>query len=156
MLDQQLTSGGDGGGGSGEPTGPGLHGTGLDATSYGDTTLQPGRRNRLTYEPDQPFIVKFTNQGENDEFDIKVTLRIARASGGYADHAVQDRPEASRRSEKATVELPLDQQPPLGHRGDDPRRPSPRCRARRRPTTTRSTYPALFDAGLGARRLSAS
>jgi hypothetical protein len=74
QLDQQLTSGG---GTSGQPTGPGLHGTGLQSTTYGDTTLQPGTTvNRLTYTPGQEFVVKFTNQGDNDEFQIKVTLRI--------------------------------------------------------------------------------
>ncbi len=40
VLDQQLTSG-DGGGG--EPTGPGLHGSGLDSTLYGDVTAAARR-----------------------------------------------------------------------------------------------------------------
>ena len=97
VLDQQLSSGT--GGGGGEPTGPGLHGTGLDSTSYGDTTLQPGVTNRLTFEPNQPFAVKFTNQGENDEFDIKVT-RADLERGRQPDHAVQDRPEARAAGER--------------------------------------------------------
>ena len=74
-----------------QTTGPGLHGTGLDATSYGNVTLQPGTSNRLTYVEGQPFTVAFTNQGENDEFNVKVTLQIRRQSGN-PDHAQQDRP----------------------------------------------------------------
>src|SRR3954465_12509842 len=110
VLDQQLTSGGNGG--SGQPTGPGLHGTGIDSTTYGDTTLQPGTTNRLTYQPNQPFVVKFTNQGENDEFDIKVTLRISGESGTPIPLS-KTVPKLAPQ-EQATVELPLDRQPPLG------------------------------------------
>jgi hypothetical protein len=109
VLDQQLTS--TGGGGQGEPTGPGLHGTGLDATSYGDVTLQPGTTNRLTYEPGQAFTVKFTNQGENDEFDIKVTLRIQSESGEPI--TLSDTIPKLAPQESATAELALDKQPPL-------------------------------------------
>jgi hypothetical protein len=109
VLDQQLTS--TGGGGGGQPTGPGLHGTGLDATSYGDVTLQPGTTNRLTYAPNQPFSVKFTNQGENDEFDIKVTLRIQSESGKPI--TLSDTIPKLAPQESATAELALDSQPPL-------------------------------------------
>ena len=63
---------------SGQPTGarPARHRARL-ASTVGDTTLaarraEPAHRTA----PTPTFIVKFTNQGENDEFDIKVTLRI--------------------------------------------------------------------------------
>jgi hypothetical protein len=108
VLDQQLTSGGDGGG---EPTGPGLHGSGLDSTNYGDTTLQPGVSNRLTYEPGTGFTVNFTNQGENDEFDIKVTLRIQREGDDPITTSTTIPKVATGAS--ATAELPLEDQPPL-------------------------------------------
>jgi hypothetical protein len=107
VLDQQLTSGG----GGGQPTGPGLHGTGLDATSYGDTTLQPGTNNELTYEPSGEFSVRFTNQGENDEFDIKVTLRIQPESGEPI--TLSDTVPKLAPQESATATLALDKQPPL-------------------------------------------
>jgi hypothetical protein len=117
-LDQQLSS--DAGGGDGstdgrdpdEPTGPGLHGTGLDATSYGNVTLQPGASNRLTYVEGQPFTVAFTNQGENDEFNVKVTLKIS-GGGGGAITLNKTIPQIAQ-GEKATVELPLNRQPPFG------------------------------------------
>jgi hypothetical protein len=109
VLDQQLTSG-DGEGG-GEPTGPGLHGSGLDSTNYGDVTLQPGTSNQLTYEPGTGFVVNFTNQGENDEFDIKVTLRIIR-EGEDPITTSETIPKVAA-GQSATAELPLEEQPPL-------------------------------------------
>jgi hypothetical protein len=115
-LDQQLTTdaGDDGEGGRDpdEPTGPGLHGTGLDATSYGSVTLQPNTSNRLTYVQGQPFTVAFTNQGENDEFNVKVTLRI-RPQSGKPITLTKTVPTIAQ-GEKATVELPLNRTPPIG------------------------------------------
>jgi hypothetical protein len=110
VLDQQLTGGG-GGGGGGQPTGPGLHGTGIDATSYGDTTLQPGTANQLTYAPGQSFSVRFTNQGENDEFDIKVSLRIEHE--GDNPIRLSDTIPKLVPGESATAELALEDTPPL-------------------------------------------
>ena len=140
VLDQQLTSG-DGGG---EPTGPGLHGSGLDSTLYGDVTLQPGVSNQLTYEPGTGFTVNFTNQGENDEFDVKVTLRIMR-EGGDPITTSETIPKVAA-GETATAELPLDDQPPLDTAVEIRVRSQP-CPARRRRTTTGPTYPALFERG---------
>ena len=66
-----------------QPTGPGLHGTGLNATVLRQRHPAPGR-----VEPARPTSrarrsrSSFTNQGDNDEFNVKVTLKIARASGG--------------------------------------------------------------------------
>jgi hypothetical protein len=115
-LDQQLTTDagedGEDGRDPNEPTGPGLHGTGLDATSYGSVTLQPGTSNRLTYVQGQPFTVSFTNQGENDEFNVKVTLRI-RPQSGKPITLTKTVPQIVQ-GEKATVELPLNREPPIG------------------------------------------
>jgi hypothetical protein len=142
VLDQQLTTGG--GGGTGQPTGPGLHGTGVDATSYGDTTLQPGTTNRLTYTPNQPFTVKFTNQGENDEFDIKVTLRI---SGGTGSPITLSKtvPKLAPQ-ESATVELPLDKQPPLGAAATITTTVA-KVPGEKKTDNNKSEYPALFERG---------
>ena len=95
-----------------EPTGPGLHGTGLNATSYGDITLSPTASNRLTYVKGQAFLVAFTNQGDNDEFNVKVTLKIARESGSPI--TLNKTVEKIAKGEKATVELPLNREPPVG------------------------------------------
>jgi hypothetical protein len=115
-LDHQLSRDGDGDGDGappeGQTTGPGLHGTGLDATSYGNVTLQPGASNRLSYVPGQPFLVAFTNQGDNDEFNVKVTLRIARDSGSPI--TLTKRVPTVAKGERVTVTLPLNKEPPLG------------------------------------------
>ena len=142
VLDQQLTSGGDTGGG--QPTGPGLHGTGVDATSYGDTTLQPGVTNRLTYAPNQPFAVKFTNQGENDEFDIKVTLRI-QSEGGQSITTSKTVPKLAPQ-ESATVELEPSKQPPIGT-AVTIRVVVAKVPGEEKVDNNRSEYPALFERG---------
>jgi hypothetical protein len=110
QLGQQLSAGS--GRDKNEPTGPGLHGTNIDSVSYGDTTLQPGASNQLTYSPDSTFSVKFTNGGDNDEFDIKVTATIAGGSGDpikLSDTIDRVAPKAS-----ATANLALEESPPLG------------------------------------------
>jgi hypothetical protein len=109
-LGQQLSAGA--GRDKGEPTGPGLHGTNIDSTSYGDTALEPGQPNQLTYNADTTFAVKFTNGGENDEFDVKVTVKISGGSGKaitLTDTIDQIAPQAS-----ATAEFALEDPPPLG------------------------------------------
>jgi hypothetical protein len=109
-LGQQLSTGS--GAQSNQPTGPGLHGTGLNGTSYGNTTLQPGVTNRLTYVAGQAFTVSFTNQGDNDEFNIKVTLQIARESGSPI--TITRTVQKVAQGEKATVTLPLNKKPAAG------------------------------------------
>jgi hypothetical protein len=142
VLNQQLTSGG--GNGGGQPTGPGLHGTGLDSTSYGDTTLQPGTTNRLTYDPGAAFAVQFTNQGENDEFDIKVTMRI-QGEGGDPITLSETIPKLAPQ-ESATAELPLEEQPPLDTAVTVTVRVAP-VPGEEKTDNNRSEYPALFSRG---------
>jgi hypothetical protein len=110
QLGQQLSAGT--GRDKNEPTGPGLHGTNIDSVSYGDTTLQPGASNQLTYSSDSTFAVKFTNGGDNDEFDIKVSVTIEGGSGSpikLSDTIDQVAPKAS-----ATANLALEKPPPVG------------------------------------------
>ncbi len=95
-----------------QSTGPGLHGTGLNATSYGNVTLTPSASNRLTYVKGQPFLVAFTNQGENDEFNVKVSVKITGGSGSPI--TLNKTVEKIAKGEKATVELPLNRAPAVG------------------------------------------
>jgi hypothetical protein len=141
VLDQQLSSGGSG---NGQPTGPGLHGTGIDSTTYGDTTLQPGTTNRLTYQPNQAFVVKFTNQGENDEFDIKVTVRLSGESGNPITLS-KTVPKLAPQ-ESATVELPLDRTPPIGS-AVTIRSTVAKVPGEQKTDNNKSDYPALFTRG---------
>ena len=71
-LGQPSTGGGTTDGG--EPA-PGLHGTGLDSVSVEGLTLEPDAPNRIPATA-REFTVTFTNQGENDETDVQVVLRI--------------------------------------------------------------------------------
>jgi hypothetical protein len=106
-LGQQLAAGD--GGARGEPA-PGLHGTGIDSVQVGDQTLQPGTANRIPYGPDTEFTVNFTNQGEHDEVDIRVVMRI---EGGARPITVQRTVASVAAGQAATATLGLDQRPPL-------------------------------------------
>jgi hypothetical protein len=107
-LGQQLSAEGAEGTGGREPA-PGLHGTGIDSVQVGDLTLQDGP-NRIPYGPDTEFVVNFTNQGENDEVDIDVVLRI---EGGPEPIRVTDNVPSLAAGESAAATLALDTAPPL-------------------------------------------
>jgi hypothetical protein len=106
-LNQQHTSG------SRKPgqVAPGLHGTGLDSVSVGNTTLQTGAPNRLPASADTAFVVKFTNQGENDEFDIKVSVSV---EGGGKPIKVTRTVNTVAKGQTAEATLALGQKPPTG------------------------------------------
>ena len=127
-----------------QPTGPGLHGTGLDATSYGNTTLQPGVTNRLAYVPGQAFTVSFTNQGDNDEFNVKVTLQISRASG--TPITINKTVQKIAQGEKATVTLPLNRTPPLDTALTINVNVAP-VPGEKKTDNNKSTYPTIFSRG---------
>jgi hypothetical protein len=140
QLDQQLSSGG---GASGEPTGPGLHGTGLVSTSYGDVTLQPDATNRLTYAPGQEFVVKFANQGENDEFGVKVTVRI---KAGTQQITLTATVQKVAKGTEAEARLPLNKTPPLGSAATISVQVAP-VPGEKKTDNNKSDYPALFTRG---------
>jgi hypothetical protein len=145
-LDQQLTSGNgnSGDGGKGQPTGPGLHGTGLTATSVGDQTLQPGVSNQITYQPGMVFVVAFTNQGDNDEFNVKVTLRIESESSSPI--TLTSTVPSIAKGAKATAELKLDRTPPLNTSAQI-RVTVAAVPGEKKTDNNKSTYPALFKRG---------
>jgi hypothetical protein len=141
VLDQQLTSGGKT---SGQPTGPGLHGTGLQSTAYGDVTLQPGTTvNHLTYTPGQDFVVTFTNQGDNDEFDIKVTVRI---QAGAQQTTLTTTVAKVAQGETAEAHLTLNKTPPLDSAATIKVQVAP-VPGEKKTDNNRSEYPAIFARG---------
>jgi hypothetical protein len=140
-LNQQLTSGGSSG--NGTPTGPGLHGTGLTSTAFNGVTLQPGTSNRLTYTPGQDFVVSFANQGENDEFGIKVTVRIS--SGAQQTTLTTTVPKVAR-GVTAEARLPLNKQPPLDSVATIRVQVAP-VPGEKKVDNNRSEYNALFSRG---------
>jgi hypothetical protein len=106
-LDQQLTSGSTK---TGTPA-PGLHGTGLESVTVGETKLQTDAPNRLPASADTAFVVRFTNQGENDEFDVKVSLSV---EGGDKPIKVSRTVDTVARGQTAEATLALGQKPPTG------------------------------------------
>jgi hypothetical protein len=105
-LGQPLSAAG--GGTGGEPA-PGLHGTGLDSTQVGDLTLQPDAPNRIP-ATEREFVVTFTNQGENDEVDVQVVLRIEGAGDPIrVVRTVDSVPQGT----QAEATLALPEAPPL-------------------------------------------
>jgi hypothetical protein len=146
QLDQQLTSGGSGktGGGKAQPTGPGLHGTGLNATSVGNQTLSPTSPNQITYQPGMIFFGAFTNQGENDEYNVKVTLRIESESG--TPITLNATVPTVAKGVKATAQLKLDRTPPLNTAATI-RVTVAAVPGETKTDNNKSSYPALFKRG---------
>ena len=106
-LGQQLSGGSKR---TGTPA-PGLHGTGLESVTVGQTKLNPDGANRLPAAADTAFVVRFTNQGENDEFDVRVVLRV---EGGPKALRVAKTVDTVARGQTAEVTLELGQKPPTG------------------------------------------
>lgn len=75
QLGAASASAGDDGG----PPAPGLHGHQLDSVSVDGVDLSPDASNRLPATPPPTFTVTFTNGGEHDESNVRVTVEI---SGG--------------------------------------------------------------------------
>jgi len=105
-LGQQLSTGGT----NGREPAPGLHGTGIDSVQVGDQTLTPDAANRIAYGADTEFTVNFTNQGENDEVDIQVVLKI---EGGPKPVRVQKSVASVPAGTAASATLGLGSAPPL-------------------------------------------
>jgi hypothetical protein len=84
---------------------PGLHGTGLvdGGVTVGDTALQAGAANRIPAST-KTITVKFQNQGENDETDVKVNVSIR---GGGKTVRGSDTVETIARGQTATADVRL-------------------------------------------------
>ena len=111
VSDRLGAAGGGGAGTSGTPA-PGLHGHGLVSTAVGDVTLQPGETaNRIPAGANIVFTVTFANQGENNEENVPVRIRIR---GAGKPITATRRVEQTTPGQNAEAEIPLDQAPPIG------------------------------------------
>jgi hypothetical protein len=101
------------GGTSSATAAPGLHGHGITSVSVGGTTLAPSPGiNRVPAGSGGPtFTVKFANQGDNDERNVRVTIRVSGA--GKPISQTKTIAQTKSRSD-ATVAIPLGQAPPVG------------------------------------------
>jgi hypothetical protein len=99
--------------GTTQPT-PGLHGHGLLSTSIGDKVLQPSSTGAVTTVPasaNVTFTIKFANQGDSDERNVKVSIRVK----GGGKNITQTKTIAQTKTKaEATVNIPLGQAPPVG------------------------------------------
>ena len=110
-LGAQASGSGGSDTGDEEPA-PGLHGHGLISTAVGDTTLEPGQTaNRIPAGSDTAFTVTLANQGDNEEQDVTVQVRIR---GDGAPITVRRRVEATQPGANAEVSIPLRTAPPIG------------------------------------------
>ena len=96
-----------------ENVAPGLHGHGLVSVAVGDTTLQPGEAaNRIPAGSEIAFTVTFANQGENEERNVNVSVRIR--GGGTRTITARRRVPSTQPGANAEAAIPLSQAPPIG------------------------------------------
>jgi len=92
---------------SGTPS-PGLHGHQLDSVSVNGTDLTTTGSNRVAATPPPTFVVTFTNGGENNETNVKVTVEITGAGTPIRAQTIVPTTTAG---EAATANVTLRQSP---------------------------------------------
>jgi hypothetical protein len=109
---ERLGQSAGGAGASGAAT-PGLHGHGLLSVAVGATTLQPQpATNRLPVGNGVTFSVKFANQGDNDERNVRVNIRVRSGTRTIVSQTKTIGQTKARTD--AQVDIPLGQTPPAG------------------------------------------
>jgi len=101
--------------GSSGTVAPGLHGHGLVGTSIGAVALNPeapGVTNRVPWSANPTITVKFANQGDNDESNVKVSISV-KATGAKAITATKTIGQTKAKTD-STVNIPLGAAPPAG------------------------------------------
>jgi hypothetical protein len=95
----------------GQPA-PGLHGHGLVSVTAGGVTLQPGEAsNRIPAGSNVAFDITFANQGDNDETEVNVAVRI---EGDGERISGRKRVDQTKAGTNAEVSIPLTEAPPIG------------------------------------------
>jgi hypothetical protein len=90
------------------------------------------------------FLVAFTNQGDNDEFNVNVTLRIESESSSPI--TIKTNVPSILKGAKATAELKLNRTPPIGA-STMIRVTVAGVPGEKKTDNNKSTYPALFKRG---------
>lgn len=96
---------------NGRPTGtptPGLHGHQLDSVSVSGVDLATTGSNRIPASPPPTFVVNFTNGGESDETNVKVTVEITGSGATIRAQAIVPNTTAG---EAATANVTLRRSP---------------------------------------------
>ena len=113
VADRVARLGGGGTGASADPAEPGLHGTGVAATTVqpSGTALNPGAAVDIPARRNLTFDVQVQNQGEHEEQDVTVRLTI---SGAGKPITVEDSIDAIAAGETQTASIPLPRLPTTG------------------------------------------
>lgn len=90
---------------------PGLHGHQLDSVSVNGVTLEPGGSNTVPATTPSTFEVTFTNGGEHDEQNVRVSVVV---SGSGAPQRAETVIPQSIAGEQTTATVELDGDPPTG------------------------------------------
>jgi hypothetical protein len=91
---------------------PGTHGHGIDSTSISGVTLQPSPAvNRIPAGSNPTVDVKFSNQGQNDEIDVRVLVAI---TGGPKPITATKTINQTKAGTSAEAQIPLTTAPPIG------------------------------------------
>jgi hypothetical protein len=92
---------------------PGRHGHALTSVAVGDETLEPGEAiNRIPAGARTVFAVSFANQGDNDETNVPVRVRIR--GGGTRTISALRRVPRTEAGGDAQAQVPITQAPPIG------------------------------------------
>jgi hypothetical protein len=144
-VSDRLTGSSTGTGTTGQPT-PGLHGHGLLSTAIGDKVLQPSSTGAVTTVPasaNVTFTVKFANQGDSDERNVKVSVNV---KGGGKNITVPKTIAQTKTKTDSTVNIPLGQAPPVGT-GTTVTVSIAKVPGEENLTNNRSTYTVIFTRG---------
>ncbi len=105
-------SAGSSGSGSSQAAQPGLHGDGLNSVAVGSQTLSPGTTvNDITLTPGLTFTLSVANQGQYDESNVGVTVKLEGGGSPITGSAQISKIAAGATQ---TVDVPLSQAPPTG------------------------------------------
>jgi hypothetical protein len=90
---------------------PGTHGHGLVSTKIGSTELSPTTATRVAISAGaKPQVdVTFANQGENDETDVKVTMKISSAGGN--PQTITKRVNVTKKNSETTTSIAFTKTP---------------------------------------------
>jgi hypothetical protein len=105
---QQLGSSTSSGGRQTGTPAPGLHGHQLDSVSVSGVDLTTTGSNRIAASPPPTFVVNFTNGGENDETNVKVTVEVTGTGSPIRAQAIVANTVAG---QSATANVTLRQSP---------------------------------------------
>jgi hypothetical protein len=121
---------------------PGTHGHGLISTTAGGVALNATGVNRVTAKAPLAVQVTYANQGENDESNVKITIKVT-SSGTKAITATKT-VNQTKAGTQGTVPIQLTSVPPKGTSSTMTVRISP-VRGEQKTDNNQSTYTILFN-----------